>query len=220
MVQESLFSFLFLRKNIDQRGKRICKIETILWSCICFLLCLGSWHTWENAWFHLWYDLGLEHAEDICIRPNRFNRYCSTNDTVEILIVDGVAAAIVAVIGYKGNKRKNLKAKTIHEARGTAWLNWNVLLGTRRRRNITSSSLAVYDSLLRFVNENWLTQKIATPIIEAVGRNDKKRVISVRIRTPQQMRKTEDCHRSGFLTLKREPPFSEWFPWKPLILLE
>ena len=152
MVQESLFSFLFLRKNIDQRGKHICKIETILWSCICFLLCLGSWHTWENSWFHLWYDLGLEHAEDICSRPNRFNRYCSTNDTVEILIVDGVAAAIVAVVVYKGNKRKNLKAKTIHEARGTAWLNWNVLLGTRRRRNITSSSLAVYDSLLRFVN--------------------------------------------------------------------
>ena len=40
--------------------------------------------------------------------------------TVEILIVDGVAAAIVAVVGYKGNKRENLKAKTIHEARGSA----------------------------------------------------------------------------------------------------
>ena len=65
-----------------------------------------------------------------------------------------------------------------------------------------------------------MTQKIATPIIEAVGRNDKKRVISVRIRTPQQMRKTEDCHRSGFLAQKREPPFVGVIPLKSLILLD
>ena len=90
-------------------------------------------------------------------------------------------------------------------------MNWNVLLGTRRRRNITSSSLAVYDSLLRFVNENRLTHKIATPIIEAVGRNDKKRVISVRIRTPQQMGKTEDCHKSGNFASKKGTTLSSCF---------
>jgi len=30
---------------------------------------------------------------------------------MEVLIVDGVAAAVVAIVGYEANKRKNLQVK-------------------------------------------------------------------------------------------------------------
>ena len=172
MVQESLFSFLFLRKNIDQRGKRICKTETILWSCICFLLCLGSWHTWENAWFHLWYDLGLEHAEDICSRPKRFNRYCSTNDTVEIWLLTELQLLLWQLSAIKVTKerisrrKRSMRPGVQPDWTGMCYLEHGADEISRLHRllfMIVSCVLSI--SLLRFVNEDWLTQKIATPII-------------------------------------------------------
>ena len=75
----------------------------------CFALALGT--LWEIYEFSCDTILGLNMQKVYKADGTALIGAAALMDTMEDLIVDGVAAAVVAIVGYKANKRKNLQVK-------------------------------------------------------------------------------------------------------------
>ena len=75
----------------------------------CFALALGT--LWEIYEFSCDMILGLNMQKVYKADGTALIGAAALMDTMEDLIVDGVAAAVVAIVGYKANKRKNLQVK-------------------------------------------------------------------------------------------------------------